>query len=385
MKTIGIFTTSRAEFGLLSNLVDAVIADGGLEYILFVGGGHHMTNQGRSINEIVDKGYKTVGFNFFLDSDTDRDLTQSMGIELFQLSELFSSYNFDCALVLGDRIELLPIVQTAIIFRKPVVHIHGGEVTEGALDDQIRHMITKAAHIHFCATEEYRQNVIKMGEEEWRVNNVGALSIDSINSRANIPKQELFTRYSLDPSKPTVLLTYHPVTLEFENSIKTQLENLFEALNKFQFQILITAPNIDSGHHYLFNKIQSEVLNNDSYSFVRSMGIANYQSMLNYVEFVIGNSSSGIAEVPFFKIPTVNIGDRQKGRIRHKSVIDTDYSVQSICAGIEKAMSPEFRESLGNMKYEFGDGHAAEQIVDILKKTKIDQKLIRKKLEFPCA
>ena len=383
MKTIGVFTTSRAEFGLLANLIEEVTRDSLFNYKLFVGGGHLVDSQGRSIDEINARGYHWIPFDFFLNLDTKKTLTQSMGVELFQLADIFEKYEFDFVCVLGDRIELLPIVQTAIIFRKPVIHLHGGEVTEGAFDDQIRHMITKASHLHFAACEEYRQNIIMMGEEPWRVHNVGALGIDLIVNNKIIPKKELFDKYKLDVSKPTVLLTYHPVTLEFDITAKQQLINAFRALHNFEFQMLVTAPNFDLDNQFLFEVIEQEINAHRDYHFVKSLGIENYQAMLRNVEFVIGNSSSGIVEVPFFKIPTVNIGDRQKGRIRHPSVIDTGYSVEEIKSGIDKALAPAFRESLSNMKYKFGDGHAAERIVDVLKDIPLSSNLLRKKLEFP--
>jgi len=382
MKKIAIFTTSRAEFGLLSNLLDAIVLDDALDYLLFAGGSHHLNTQGRSIQEMRSMEYHPIPFDFFLSSDNEKTLTQSMGVELFQLSEIFSKYNFDFVTVLGDRIELLSIVHAAIIFRKPIIHIHGGEVTEGALDEQIRHMITKASHIHFCVCKEYQQNVMKMGEEDWRVHDVGALGIDSITKREVKSQAELFSKYSLKVNLPTVLMTYHPVTLEQRISAETQIQNVFSALEYFKFQLVITAPNIDSDNHYLFDIIQENIINNSDYHFIESMGIVNYQSMLRCVEFTIGNSSSGILEVPFFKIPTVNIGDRQKWRIRHDSVIDVDYSTESIKEGILRALDPEFRSSLLAMDYKFGDGHAAERIVKILKGVEIDQHLIRKKLDF---
>lgn len=382
MKKVGIFTTSRAEFGLLSNLIEEIRQDGALDYKLFVGGGHLVESQGISIDEIRARGYHWFPFDFFLNLDTKKTLTQSMGIELFQLADIFEKNDFDFVCVLGDRIELLPIVQTAIIFKKPIIHLHGGEVTEGAFDDQIRHMITKASHLHFAACDKYRQNIIMMGEEPWRVHNVGALGIDSITKSKVISKKELFDKYQLDISKPTVLLTYHPVTLEFDIPTKQQLINVFQALHNFDFQLLVTAPNFDIDNHFLFELIEKEVASHRDYYFVKSLGIENYQAMLRYVEFVIGNSSSGIVEVPFFRIPTVNIGDRQKGRIRHPSIIDTGYSVEDINFGIEKALDLTFKASLVNMEYKFGDGHAAERIVDALKNIPLNSNLLRKKLAF---
>ena len=378
MTVFGIFTTSRAEFGLLSNLVHAIIEDQDSDYLLFAGGGHHLPSQGKSIQEIEDFGFKSINFDFFLSSDNEKSLTQSLGIELFQLSELFAFYAFDYVIVLGDRIELLPIVQAGIIHRKPIVHIHGGEITEGAIDDQIRHMITKASHVHFCAADEYKNNIVKMGEEESRVHCVGALGVDSIVRSNTIPKDKLFKKLSLDPDKPTVLLTYHPVTLELDISSSEQIMSVFNALEPFKFQLLITAPNVDSSHQSLFDSIQTEVSRHPEYTFINSLGNVNYQSMLRYVEFVIGNSSSGLLEVPYFKIPTINIGDRQKGRIQHRSIINTDYSEASIRKGIVKAIEPAFRESLYQMKYKFGKGDSAKRIVQIMKSITIDQKLMRK-------
>ena len=385
MIKLAIFTTSRAEFGLLSNLVDAVIQAEDMDYLLFVGGSHYLESQGKSISEIEERGYTSIPFNFLEDEDSEIALTRSMGSELTQLGVLFQEFEFDFVVVLGDRIELLPIVQASIIFRKPIVHIHGGEVTLGALDDQVRHMITKASHLHFCAAEAYRQNIMNMGEEAWRVHNVGALGVDSIVGDTPIPKTELYQYYTLDPQRPAALMTYHPVTLEFATSIEDQIDNLFAALDHFPHQLIITAPNIDGGNEILFEKIQAEVAGRKGYVFIQTMGMRRYQSMLNYVDFVIGNSSSGILEAPFYKIPTINIGDRQKGRIRHPSVIDCDYAVDSIVTAIGRSLDPVFLTGLENMEYLFGSGEAAKKIVRILRSVPIDQKLMRKCLEFPYA
>ena len=383
MNKIAIFTTSRAEFGLLSNLVDAVIQAKDMDYLLFVGGSHHLKSQGASIAEINSKGYTSVKFDFLEDEDSEAALTRSMGKELTQLGQLFQEFDFDYVVLLGDRIELLPIVQAAIIYRKPIVHLHGGEVTTGALDDQVRHMITKSAHLHFCATDKYRQNILNMGEKPWRVHNVGALGVDSMAGEPPLPKEALFSFYELDPHRPTAIMTYHPVTLEFNISAEHQVDNLFRALDQFPIQLIITAPNIDSGHEKLFERIQVEVEKKRDYKFIESMGIQRYQSMLNYVKFVIGNSSSGILEAPFYKIPTINIGDRQQGRIRHPSIIDCNYAVDSIVAAISLAIDPAFLSGLKNMEYQFGFGGAAEKILSILRSVNINQKLMRKLLEFP--
>jgi GDP/UDP-N,N'-diacetylbacillosamine 2-epimerase (hydrolysing) len=382
MTTLAIFTTTRAEFGLLSPLIDAVIDADDMDYLLFVGGGHFMKSQGDSLSEIVARGYEFIPFNYQLEEDSEEALSTSLSVELSQLSQLFNEYSFDYTMVLGDRIELLPIVQAAIVYRKPIVHLHGGEVTMGAVDEQVRHMITKSAHLHFCAAEEYKENILKMGEEAWRVHNIGALGVDSIVRNKAISREELFGNYNLDPSKPVGLMTYHPVTLEFELSIEEQINRLFEALNQFTMQLIVTAPNMDQGNHLLFERIQQEVDHNPGYRFIPTMGITRYQSMLKYVAFVIGNSSSGILEAPFYKVPTINIGDRQKGRMRHRSIIDCDYSTMAIEIALRKSLDSKFLSSLVDMEYKFGSGKSAQQILEILGTLPPSQKLMQKKLDF---
>ena len=383
LKIIAIFTTSRAEFGLLSNLIREIENKPDIEYMLFAGGTHLTPEHGKTILEI-DKEFKiTSTFDFFLNEDKNDSLLHSLAIETFQMATIFENYKFDFVCILGDRFELLPIVQAAIIYKVPIIHIHGGEISQGAIDEQIRHMITKSAHIHFTACDEYRNNVIRMGEEKWRVHNVGALGIDYIKNNELIKKEILFKELGLNSELKTILLTYHPVTIEKSLSPSVQIENIIKAIDKYNFQVFITAPNIDKDRNEIIRYIENTIKNKKNYKFCNSLGIHRYQSLIPHCEFVIGNSSSGLIEVTYFKIPTINIGDRQKGRIRHESVIDVDYTVESIQTGIEKAMSKEFRENLKNMQYKFGDGTAAKKIVDILKKIKIDENLMRKKLVFP--
>jgi UDP-hydrolysing UDP-N-acetyl-D-glucosamine 2-epimerase len=383
MRRIGIFTTTRAEFGIFSSLLRETERDKNIEYLLFVGGSHLLSEYGNTIDEIKNEFRITDTFDFFLNEDSSYSLTRSLGIETFELANLFRNYDFDFCCILGDRFELLPIVNTAIVFKKPIIHIHGGEKSEGAIDEQIRHMITKAAHIHFASCEEYAENIRKMGEQEWRIFNVGALGIDNIIHNKRIPKNELFKQLKLDENKKTILLTYHPVTLEFKISPLDQIKNIFNALGRFDFQIVVTTSNVEADRDIIMLYVKEQISKNKDIHYIASLGVIKYYSLIPYCEFVIGNSSSGIVEVPFFHKPTINIGDRQKGRLRHPSIIDTEYSEESIISGINKALSKDFQESIKNMGYKFGDGHAAERIVKILKDIKIDEKLMRKKLDFP--
>jgi UDP-hydrolysing UDP-N-acetyl-D-glucosamine 2-epimerase len=374
---VAIFSTSRAEFGILEAILQK---NNGLDYFLFIGGMHLLDGFGDSLKD-TEKYVVTDKFDFFCNIDTNEARIDSLAKEFSALKDIFCRYDFDSVLLLGDRFELLPIVQTAMIFNKAIIHIHGGEVTEGAIDEQIRHMITKASHIHFPSCKEYEKNIRNMGEEGWRIHNVGALALDNIINLDKISKDELFKDLALECTKKTVLVTYHPVTLEFDILPQKQLEYLFTALSSYDFQIVITAPNIDSSYSKVFEFINSYSTKNNV-KYIKHLGMKRYLSLIPFVECVIGNSSSGITEVPYFKIPTINIGDRQKGRIRHLSIIDTDYSVESIKNGIDKALDANFRNLLKDMKYKFGDGHAAEKIIKILKSLNVDQKLLRKKLEF---
>ncbi len=383
MKTIAVFTTTRAEFGILKPLISELNNNSATKVLLFVGGTHTASEHGYTINEIKKSDFKiTQTFDYLLNEDSPCSLTKSSGIETIELANIFNNFNFDAICILGDRYELLPIVQTAILFKKPIIHLHGGERTEGAIDEQIRHMITKAAHIHFAACDEYAQNIINLGEESFRVYNTGALAVDNMTSVKRKKKTDIFSELKLNPKIPTIVMTCHPVTLESDISPHKQIENIFTALNNYNFQVVITAPNIDSKRNEIEKVILKHITKNPDYKYTESLGAENFHTLIAYSEFIIGNSSSGIVEVPFFKKPTINIGIRQKGRIQHKSIINTNYSVESIKKGIEKALNPEFKNEITKMKYLFGDGNTAKKMVSVIKSTNFDNILLKKKLTF---
>ena len=382
-KKIAIFTTTRADFGIFTTFLREIEKSKSLEYLLFVGGAHLAYEFGATIEEIHENGFKISDtFDYLLNDSTACSLSKSSGICTMELANLFKKYEFDFVCVLGDRFELLSIVQNAIIFCKPIIHLSGGEITEGVIDEQIRHMITKAAHIHFVSCEEYKDNVHKMGESIWRIFNVGELSIDNLVHTSKIPKKELFENLDLDISKETILLTYHPVTLEFNISPLQQIQNIFSALDNFDFQVIITAPNSEINRNEVMKCINQKVESQQNYHFFDSLGVKRYISMLPNCKFVIGNSSSGVVEAPFFKIPTINIGDRQKGRLRHPSIIDTNYEIDSINNGIKKAISEDFLKNNNNFTFKFGKGNTAKKMIGILSKIEINQDLMRKKLDF---
>jgi GDP/UDP-N,N'-diacetylbacillosamine 2-epimerase (hydrolysing) len=375
MITLGIFTTSRADFGIYKPLLNQIDAQEKTCYKLFVGGIHIKKEEGYKISR---------NFDFTPENDSDYCLTKSTAKATDQLAKIFQGESFDFVCVLGDRFELLSIIQTAIIFRKPIIHIHGGEISEGAIDDQIRHMITKASHIHFAACEEYSNNIRKMGEQGWRIFNTGALAVENIKNQPFPEKKELFEKHGLDESKKTAILTYHPVTLEKHISTEEQIHNVFKALKNFDLQVVVTAPNIDSERNSIISIIEEQVKKNKDYKFFQSLGSKNYLGLVKHCDFVIGNSSSGILEVPYFKIPTINIGSRQDGRLRHESIIDTKYDTKLIKQAVEKALDPAFKATIKNMSYRFGDGQASQKMVDAIRKVANRKYLMIKKLDFPC-
>ncbi len=383
MIKVALFTTTRAEFGILSPLLSAIKKNKEITYLLFVGGTHLSKDAGYTIEEINKHRFRITGvFDYLISNSYDcYSLAKGLSVATNKVAEIFKNHDFDIIGLVGDRYELLSIVSNAILFKKPIIHIHGGEKSEGTMDEQIRHMITKAAHLHFVACQEYAENICRMGEPDWRIYNTGALGIDNIVKSKRIPKKTIFAEFGLAENKPLAILTYHPSTLEFKTSLQDQIQNVFSALNSFDLQVVITSPNIEAERNQIIHTIQHNLDQNPDYIAFDSLGIKKYHSLIPYCEFVIGNSSSGIIEVPFFKIPTVNVGDRQKGRTRHQSVIDTDYSVTSIKTGIQKALSKDFKDSIKKMQFKFGNGHAAERMVGIIKKIKIDQDFLRKRLE----
>lgn len=379
--TVAIFTASRAEYGLLYPLIDALRNDPRTDALVFVGGGHLAVESGRTIREIQADGVAvTDRFDYLLNGTDPTTLSRSLGIETMELARLFDRYSFDWVCVLGDRYELLGIVNCAVLFRKPILHIQGGESTPAAIDDQIRHMITKAAHLHFATCSAHVENLRRMGESNWRIHNTGSLAIDRIGQCQPVTRDSAFSDLGLDPSRPAAIVTYHPVTLEMNLPTGDQIRQLLSAIRRFSMQWIITAPNMDSGRDEILDAIVRSAAENPDIHYIESLGSRRYYGLAPHCEMVIGNSSSGILEAPYFRIPTVNMGDRQVNRIRHRSVIDTGYSETEIIAGIQKALSREFRDSLRTMEFQFGDGHAAGRMVDIIARTKIDQNLLRKQL-----
>ncbi len=381
VKRIAFFTSCRGDIGILTPLIKKIYKTKGFEALLFVGGTHLSRKYGYTLNEIKQEGLRITGkYKYLTNFDDPYNLSRSTNKSGAQVATFFKMFNFHFVCILGDRFERLPIILNSLIFKKPIIHLHGGEITQGLIDEQVRHLTSKASHLHFVICKDYENNLIKIGEQKSRIFNSGALAIDNILNKKQKDSRSLIINLGLDPKKPFVILTYHPVSLEFKVSAMQQIKNIFLALKKFDLQIIITAPGIEVGSNELISFIKSKI-KKDFYKkaiFVESLGFSALYSLIPKSQFVIGNSSFGIIEVPFFKVPTINIGDRQKGRFLHESVIGTRYDDKSISRAIKLALSKSFRIRIKKMKYHFGNGKAADKILKVIKKTNINQKLLRK-------
>lgn len=346
MRKICVVTGSRAEYGLLNGLMKAIHEDADLQLQVIATNMHLSPEFGLTFREIEKDGF-TINkkVEMLLSSDTPNATAKSVGLGTIGFADAYEDLQPDMIVVLGDRYEILSAVSTALFYKIPVAHLHGGEITEGAYDDCIRHAITKMSHLHFTATEEYRNRVIQLGEQPDRIFNVGAIGIENIKKVPLMSKKELEESIGFEMSDKCLLVTYHPVTLE-NSSAEEQCKNLLAALEQFNdYRIIFTMPNSDTNGRIIMHEIEKFVEKNKERSIAfKSLGLRRYLSALQYVTAVIGNSSSGIIEVPSFGIPTLNIGNRQKGRIAANSVVNSGTSEEDILAGLKKILYAEKKE-----------------------------------------
>ena len=387
---IFIFTSTRADYGLQRWIIKGMQNNNEFNTYIIVGGTHLSEKYGNSIEEIFKDDIKNIiklpFLNESLNASLDASfLTSSIGNGLIKISQIFNAYKPDFIVLLGDRYELFIMAIAALLYQVPIIHLHGGENTIGVIDEQVRHAITKMAHIHMPSTSLYAENISKMGEEDWRIHIIGAPGLENIKRLELYTEKEILKLTGIDANKNTIICTYHPVTLEGEDSVRWQIKNLLEALSKFDLQIVFTRPNAEVGSDEIVNIIKEFVKNNPKAYFFDSLGSRLYLSFLKYAKAVVGNSSSGIIEGPFFLIPTVNIGNRQEGRLQPESVIQTGYSVEEIFKGISKVLYDNiFLESIKTIKNPYGDGNSSKYVIEaieeILKIPK--EKLLKKRLDF---
>lgn len=381
MRKILVVTGTRAEYGLLYWTMKRIKDDKDLELQLIVTGNHLVPEYGYTKEQIIKDGFKIDDeIDIIISSKNKSSILKSMGLEMIQMAQSFDRLKPDILLILGDRYETFVAATCAMMMNVPIAHMNGGESTEGAVDEQIRHAISKMSHIHFPGAEYYKERLIKMGEEPWRVHNVGQAGIENIKKISLLSKEQIESELQLSLNNKVFLVTYHPVTLELE-SVENQVDNLLFALNKFHANIIFTYPNADFGSNIIVNKIADFVSKNSNCYLKYSLGQLKYLSLMKICDVVIGNSSSGILESPYFKTPVVNIGNRQCGRLRSSNIIDCDYTYTNIIDSINKALSRNFKESIvENCIY--GDGETSFKVIKVLKEISIDKKLLSKKLTY---
>lgn len=369
MKKICIATGTRAEYGLLKTVIDLVDRDNELELHLAVTGMHLSNEFGMTINEIIADGYAIdAKIDMSINSASSVSMAKSMSLALVGFAEYFDRQRPDIVIILGDRYEMLMVAVASLVSRVPIAHIHGGELTEGAIDEAIRHSITKMSHLHFSSTESYKKRIIQLGECASNVYNVGALGVENLKNINYISCEELSADLGIDLNKKTILFTYHPVTLNHITS-KEQIRSIFSVLDKHkEYQVLFTKANSDTDGRIINSEIERYVLeNNDRCIFVSSLGQVRYLSSLRYCSMVMGNSSSGLIEVPSFHIPTINIGDRQRGRLCGETVISCECKHEDIEAAFIKATSESFMKRVSMMTNPYEGKETSRRIVHTIK------------------
>ena len=376
MRKICIFTGTRAEYGLLKPLMDEIQNESELELQIVVTGMHLSPEFGLTYKAIEEDFFINEKVEILLSSDSPISISKSMGLGLSGFSESLNRLTPDIVVILGDRFECLAMACACMNARIPIAHIHGGETTIGAVDEAYRHSITKMSHLHFTSTGEYRKRVIQLGEHPDRVFNVGAIGIENIHNLSILSKEELSRDIGFDLDPPYFLVTFHPVTLEYATA-EEQCNKLLSALDKFTntttANIIFTKANADTEGRIINQFIDSYVVEHpDKAIAFTSMGQLRYLSAMKHCAAVVGNSSSGILEAPSFKIPTINVGDRQKGRVRAGSVIDCEPEKDQIHSALHKALSKEFTDSLKDITNPYEKSGTAQMILEAIKKADLN-------------
>ncbi len=378
-KKICVVTGSRADYGLLYWTMKAISQSESFILQVAVTGMHLSPEFGLTYQEIEKDGFSIdEKVELLLSSDTAVGVAKSSGLGVISFSDVFNRLKPDMILLLGDRFEILSAVIAALFTKIPIAHCHGGELTEGAFDESIRHSITKMSHVHFVSAEQYRKRVIQLGEDPAHVFNVGALGIEHMYKLKLMAREEFEKSIDFPLGKKSLLITYHPETLHSQSG-EWQFGQILEALDEFpECNLIFTKPNADTEGRAIMKMIDNFVNAHTNAAAFTSLGQLRYLSAFKYVDGVIGNSSSGIIEAPSFKVGTVNIGDRQKGRIRSESIIDCATEKKSIIAAIRKLLDDDFKASLQHVINPYDRGPASEKIVDVLKNIQWEQ-IIKKR------
>jgi UDP-hydrolysing UDP-N-acetyl-D-glucosamine 2-epimerase len=377
-RKIAVVTTSRADYSHLYWPLRALSDRTDVDLRLIVLAAHLSSEFGRTIQEIEKDGFPIAArIECLLSSDSDVGMAKTIGVAVLGLAEHLGVLRPDILLLIADRYEMLAPASVALALRIPIAHIEGGETSEGAIDDAVRNALTKMAHIHFTSTFAARRRVIAMGEEEWRVHRTGAPSLDHLQRSTLLTQSQLEEQLGCDLGIPTVIVSYHPVTLAEDTLLET--DALFSALSQLSDQLLFCYPNADAGSRALIERTKSFLAARGQGRLFVNLDAVTYWSLLRQARLLVGNSSSGIMESASFGLPTVNIGIRQQGRERARNLLDAPADTAAILAAIRAADHPAFRTSLHGMTNPYGDGIASEKIAEVLTSVPLGQELLVKR------
>lgn len=372
-RKICVITGTRAEYGLLRWVMEGIQDDSGLTLQIIATGTHLSPEFGLTFREIEQDGFQIDRkVEMLTSSDTPVGIAKSMGLGLIGFADALNELHPDLIVVLGDRFEIFSAVSAALVARIPVAHVHGGETTEGSIDEALRHSITKMSHLHFVAAEEYRQRVIQLGEQPDRVFMVGGLGVDNIKRMKLLDREALEQSLGIQLGEKSLLVTFHPVTLE-TGTAADQMAALLAVLDGLHdTQLVFTMPNADTDGRVLITMIEQFVAQHANSRAYTSLGQLRYLSCLAHVDGVVGNSSSGLLEAPSFQKGTINIGDRQRGRLQAASVINCEPTRESITTALKHLYSAGFHTGLRNVRNPYGEGGASEKILATLKSAALD-------------
>lgn len=375
-RRIGVVTTSRADYSHLYWPMRELAAHSDVELGVFAMAAHLSPHFGNTIAEIESDGFPVKArVECLLGSDTDTGMAKTIGIAMLGLADALTAWRPDLLLLIADRYEMLAPAAVATAMRIPIAHIEGGEVSQGAIDDQVRNALTKLAHVHFTSTETARRRVIAMGEEPWRVHRAGAPSLDHLRRSKLFGRAELEVRLDLQLTPPTIVAAWHPVTILRDTN--AEADAFFAAIESAPGQIIFVYPNADAGSYALSERLEALVRVRPHTRVFVNLDPVTYWSLLGQADLAIGNSSSGIMEAASFALPVVNVGMRQQGRERARNVIDAPAEVEAIRSALDRALDPAFRASLAGMTNPYGDGTAAETITRVLATVPLDGLLIK--------
>jgi UDP-hydrolysing UDP-N-acetyl-D-glucosamine 2-epimerase len=378
VRRIGVVTVARSDYGIYRPILRALEDREDVELILFVGGMHLAERFGHTVDDVERDGFAIAErVDFLLPEDTPAAVAASIGRGIVAFADAFERSRPDLIVVLGDRFEMYAAAVAALPFARPLAHVHGGESTEGAIDEALRHSLTKLSHLHFASTEAHARRIVQLGEEPWRVVVSGAPALDALREFEPLSDEEL-GRHGVRLNGDTLLVTYHPVTVAPERT-GDELEALLDAIERSALDAVLTYPNADASHGKIVERIDRFAASSRRYTLVRNLGSDAYFTLMGRAAAMVGNSSSGIIEAASFQLPVVDVGMRQRGRIQPPNVIHAEPTAPAILDAIERATSRDFREGLAGLVNPYGDGHAAGRIAERLATIPLDERLLVKR------